>query len=578
VSGLFSTFSVAKRGMIVQQKSIDVTSHNIANANTDGYSRQRAKIETTRPFGMPSINSVAEPGQLGTGAQIAAIERVRDSFLDYQVRVETSTQGQYSARDKFLSEVESIFNEPSDTGISTLIGKFYDSWQQLSKQPQSSNARTVVAQQSAALADELNHTYNQLDKLKINTQSTINHTVFEVNNMLNQIDALNQQIVQVKVAGNMPNDLMDKRDLLLDELSSKFNINIDKKNLEGLDIKALDIDGIAQPNFINAIIDGSEKRLSYINSLEKASSTFPTDVTVTYYKLGDMASENNKVTIKLTGVTEAQFKEMDQCRVLWTNNEGTAVDGNGIPIADGATVSYDKLKMFQPSDGELKGYMSVQKDVDDYMNQLNSLAKAIAFTVNAVHSGKENFADDTLPFFVNGNAPSKESEITAGNISVNSEILKDVMKINVGKDADSGETDGSRALAIAQLRDALIKVQDINITIISRADLFDSAKGGNKLQNNGMEIVSNINGMKVDNYFKDTIDRLGVQAQEAKRMVINQESLLNSFEESRLSVSGVSLDEEMANLVQFQHAYNANAKMIATIDELLEVVVNGLKR
>lgn len=578
MSGLFSTFNVAKRGMTVQQKSIDVTSHNIANANTDGYSRQRAKIETTRPFGMPAINSVAEPGQLGTGAQIAAIERVRDSFLDYQVRVETSTQGQYSARDKFLSEVESIFNEPSETGISTLIGKFYDSWQQLSKQPQSSNARTVVAQQSAALADELNHTYNQLDKLKINTQSTINHTVFEVNNMLNQIDALNQQIVQVKVAGNMPNDLMDKRDVLLDELSSKFNINIDKKNLEGIDVKSVDIDGVNQPNLVNAVVTGNEKRFSYISSLEKSSNTFPSDVTVTYYKLGDMASDNNKVTIKLTGVTEEQFKEMDQCRVLWTNNEGTAVDGNGLPIADGATLSYDKIKMFQPSDGEFKGYMSVQKDVDDYMEQLNKLAKSIAFTVNAVHSGKENFALDDLPFFVNSQDPSKENEITAGNISVNSEILKDVMKINVGKDADSGETDGSRALAIAQLRDALIKVQDINITIKNRSDLFDSAKGGNTLQNNGMEIVSNINGMKVDNYFKDTIDRLGVQAQEAKRMVTNQESLLNSFEESRLSVSGVSLDEEMANLVQFQHAYNANAKMIATIDELLEVVVNGLKR
>ena len=84
--------------------------------------------------------------------------------------------------------------------------------------------------------------------------------------------------------------------------------------------------------------------------------------------------------------------------------------------------------------------------------------------------------------------------------------------------------------------------------------------------------------MSLDSYFKDTIDRIGVQTQEATRMVINQEDLLYSIEETRASVSGVSLDEEMANLIQFQHAYNANAKIIATIDELLEVVINGLRR
>ena len=212
MSGLFNTFNIAKRGLFVQQRAIEVTSHNIANANTEGYSRQRVEIQTTRPFGMPTLNSKAEPGQIGTGAEVAAIQRIRDTFIDYQVRTETSTFGQYQAREKFLEEIESIFNEPSETGISTLIGKFFDSWQQLSKQANSSNARTVVAQQSAALADELNHTYTQLKNLKENLRSLIRSSVFEINNLLNQLDQINQQIIGVKVAGNMPNDLMDRRD------------------------------------------------------------------------------------------------------------------------------------------------------------------------------------------------------------------------------------------------------------------------------------------------------------------------------------------------------------------------------
>jgi flagellar hook-associated protein 1 FlgK len=549
--------------MSVQQKTIDVTSHNIANANTEGYSRQRARIETTRPFGMPSMNSAAEPGQLGTGAQIAAIERVRDNFLDYQVRTETSTTGHYSAREKYLSEIESILNEPTDTGLSTLIGKFYDSWQQLSKQPQSSNARTVVAQQSLALTDELNHTYNQLQKIKIDAQSSINQGITDVNSMLSQINELNQQIVQVKVAGNMPNDLMDKRDLLLDQLSSKFNINIDKRNLEGIDLKTLEEGGDSQYNLINSIINGTEKRFSYISSVEKTGKDFPTEVTITYYKLGDMSKDSNRMTMKLSGVTEAEYKEIDQCRTLWADNEGTAVS---------------PFKLFQPGDGELKGYMSIQKDVDEYTDQINRLAKAIAFTVNAVHSGSEYAELDDLPFFVNKATPNNaatEDEITAGNITINKDVLKNVMKIKVGTNADpskNGETDNKRALAIAGLRDVLLKVQDIGAST-SRSDLLNGS-----LQKDGLGVNSNIGGMKIDSYFKDTINRLGIQSQEAKRMVKNQESLLSSFEESRMSVAGVSLDEEMANLVQYQHAYSANAKVISTIDELLEVVVNGLKR
>lgn len=144
-----------------------------------------------------------------------------------------------------------------------------------------------------------------------------------------------------------------------------------------------------------------------------------------------------------------------------------------------------------------------------------------------------------------------------------------------------GASDGSRALAIAQLRDKLMNIQDIGSNINSRADLFDPSKGSNDIVKKGsgiIEFISSPNGMKIDNYFKDVIDRLGVQGGEAKRMVKNQETLLASFKQTRESISGVSIDEEMANLIQYQHAYQANAKIVSTVDELLDVVINGLKR
>lgn len=274
--------------------------------------------------------------------------------------------------------------------------------------------------------------------------------------------------------------------------------------------------------------------------------------------------------------------------------------------------------------------MSVQTDIDNYVSQLNNLAKTVAYTVNAVHSGQTSATYDSLtstqvktkdsngnyvtvngkdymPFFVNNDVASKsydlngninsqsldsvleaESGITAGNISVNQQIVKNVMNIKTrtndsdfAYEADNnvdGNTDGARALAIAQLRNTLIAVPSMGQSIQNRADLFSSSKGGAVLTNKGLGIKNNLSGMTMDNYFKDTIDKLGVQEQEAKKMVTNQETLLNSYTESKNATSGVSLDEEMANLVQFQHAYQANAKVIATVDQLLDVVVNGLMK
>ncbi|MBU5591110.1 flagellar hook-associated protein FlgK [Clostridium sp. MSJ-4] len=586
MSGLFGTFNIAKRGMFTQQKALDVTSHNIANANTDGYSRQRAKIETTRPFAKPSIHNVAEPGQLGTGSQIAAIERIRDSFLDFQVRSETSTLGQYESRYKFLSELESILNEPTDTGISTLMGEFFKSWQELSKHPESSNARTVAAEKSAALATTLNHTYNQLQKLKENSKELTKDAVGEINAVLDQIDRLNQEIMAVKVSGKMPNDLMDQRDLLIDGLSKKFNINIDKSNYEGINLSPEGSD----LNMIRAVNNEEDVyRLSYVDGVEKvkdASGAYTGEIKIVYYKFGNKLSAENKVTVSLNvdkADVESTARGLEQSKVIWTDTKGLPVnkaDGSSLGTIDNSgNFTLDAGKsfadaLFEPLKGELKGLMSIDRDVERYEDELNKLAKALAWSVNAIHT-KDVDAANALDFFVNKDGGT-EAEITAGNIAVNEVIMKDVMKILVGQDEKSGESDNVRALAMAALKDTMLMIQEIGETINSKQDLINSA--GWEVSSKGFFIKSNIKGIRMDSYFKDMVNTLGTKCQEAGRAVGNQKKLLASFEESRLSVSGVSLDEEMANLIQFQHAYQANAKIISTVDELLDVVINGLKR
>lgn len=605
MSGLFGTFNTARSGMSVQQRNIDVTNHNISNANTEGYSRQRTQVVTNNPY---TIEGGA--GQVGTGAQIQAIERVRDNFVDYQIRGETGVLGKYEVRNRYLHEVESIFNEPSDTGISNMMGKFYDSWQELSKQPSSSNARTVVAQQSAALADTLNHTYTKLDELQTNSQEMLKSSVTEVNSLLTQIDGLNKEIVSVTVGGNTPNDLMDRRDLLLDKLSYKMNFTVEKKQFNGIDLKPDDYEGVTSPNLVSTAPNGQIARFSYISSLEQDKSD-PSGETynLTYYKKGNMKNESDRGTIKVVGLTPEVAKEIEENGIIWADSTGQAIKGDGYPIKDGDRVLASEIMQFKPQKGDISGLVTVQRDIQDYKEQLNKLAKSIAFTVNTIHSGISDPlnngkpARDYLPFFVNKDIAKYningsidnlddtlvgETEITAQNININKEIIADVMKIKTrandnqfAETSDNnldGEGDGSRALAIAQLRDSMVRVQDINESVESRKDMFDLGKGTSILQNNGMKIGNTTSGMKIEGYFKDTIDRLGVQAQEADRMVKNQDDLIYSLNETRASVSGVSLDEEMANLIQFEHSFSASAKIISTLDQLLDVVVNGLKR
>lgn len=639
MAGLFGTFNIATRGLFAQQKAIDTTSHNIANANTEGYTRQRVQLQTTNPEPMPSASNAIGPGQIGTGVDVAAVTRIRDNFLDFQVRVENGVNGQFTGRDKFLSEIENIMNEPTDTGISTLMGKFFDSWNTLATSAKESNARSIVAQQALALTDELNHTSTELQSLKDNAKTVIKDTVFDINGILGQISQLNQQIKQVNISGNTPNDLMDKRDLLLDQLSAKFGLTINKKQFDGIDVTTSNdgkyadagdngnapVGADGKPlNIINSLITNPDTtaKFSYISSIEPADSQSAGQAgkyKVTYYKNGDMTSETNKVTITVdiqdtsTGSAADKYKKLDECRVLWANSSGAAIQVDktnnangvytGVIATDGTgSVTFDQLALFQAPTGELKGYMSVQSEIDNYQDQLNSFAKTLAFSVNGIISQSKGSVADTATninnFFVNAqkesvytgtdentitNIKQAEQEITAANITINKAIIDNPMLIKAATNYDengnniSGESDGSRALAVEMLRDKLMSVQNVKSATTREEFLTPILKADSSVKNL-LTVSNNTDGMTLDSYFKDTINRLGIKTQEAKRMVTNQATLLASFKESRDSVSGVSLDEEMANLIQFQHCYQANAKIISTVDELLDVVINGLKR
>lgn len=425
MSGLFGTLHSARTGMTVSQTSIQTTSHNINNMNTPGYSRQKVEQSAKSAYSYPGYNSSLGAGQLGTGVEATDIVRARNTFYDFQFRNESHTYGNIGAKYEKYTNMETIFNEPSDSAISASINNFFNSWQELSKNPKDIGSKDIVMQNSKYLANNISQVTKKLKELGVQTQKQLGENVQEINSMIDQLRDLDKHIRIIEGSGKSPNDLLDTRDKILDDLSFKMNIqDNDVKNLLESKIK----------------YDGNDANLKH--------------------------------------------------------------------------VKIDELKAINGVSGEIKGSLEMIDKIDKYVSDMKVLAEGVATTVNGT-LGINLFKYDI-------NADSVLTIDETINLDVTAEKAHEMYK----------------------LKDEKVNIGGENITI--------------------------------NNFYNSIIQKLGNETQEVIRNEKNQSKILKDIDNSRLNVSGVSLDEEMVNLIQFQHAYNASAKVISTIDSLLDVVVNGL--
>ena len=222
----FTGIEIARRALQAQQRSLDIVGHNVANANTPGYSRQVAVHTSSQPYPIPQFTHNPSVGMVGTGVEIGQITRMRDQFVEMRLRQENHNLGYWQTLKDGLTQVELIFNEPSEHGIHQALNKFWDSLSELSRNPESDANRTVVLQTAEALAESIRHVRSQLGKQRDNMNTIAEIKVSEINTIAQQIADLNKQISRVVVAGYQANDLLDKRDELLQQLSQITNIEV----------------------------------------------------------------------------------------------------------------------------------------------------------------------------------------------------------------------------------------------------------------------------------------------------------------------------------------------------------------
>jgi len=535
------SLETAIRAIRAQRQALHTIGHNIANVNTPGFSRQRAVLATTLP-----------QGSIGTGVKVETIQKIRDAVIDFYIRKENPTLNRWDTKNKILEEIETLFNEPSTTGISNIMNSFWDSWQDLANNPEDGAARANVREQARILCEIFRGLYESLEDYQSNIDREVKANVDEVNSIIQQIAHLNKEIEIVELGGReKANDLRDRRDLLLDDLSKLISFSYKEMR-----------DGTIRVNVYGQLL------------VDKG-------------KVAELTTEPGE-----NGFLEIKWKDSKE-RVIITN-------------------------------GKLKGLIEVRDElIPEFLESLDNLSSSIMNEVNTLHQ-KGMGLDGTSKIVgskkLTGNLGIDGSfEINGVSISVFSMDTLDniIIKINNMTDDPTTPTgvmasrDGNRLVLTpggADPQNVCITGDPDNIMLDKLGILNNFFKGSGAkdmslseaIEENLNYIATSLNGAPGDNsnalaiaqlkekltmeggvstfgaYYNGIIGKLGIEATEANTLKKNQELLLSELENRRQGISGVSLDEELTNIVLFQQAYEAAVHFLRTISDMLDTLVAAI--
>lgn len=464
--GDFATLNTALSGLLAHRRALDVIGHNVANANTEGYTRRRAELTPLSATVMPGV--FAGTDRLGGGVTVAGVTRIRDEFLEVRALREHGLGGRTAAEASMLTSIEQAIPEPSDVGLAAQLAEFWSAWDDAANNPSDVSVRTALLERATTLTDSMRRVASQFSDIRDNSVQQISANVAQVNATAARVAELNGQIQAATVAGLDPHDLSDQRDKLVLELGK----------LAGVTVRNLD-NGVA-----DVYLGGS--------ALVSGNQSWALQVA----EVGPLAPP-------LDG------SGFDRVQIQW------AADSTDTGISEGTL------------GGMLTG---VNAQLPQAMVELNAVAAQLVGDVNTLHltgQGLDPLADVNLNFF-------DPAGVTALTVSLSADVAGQPSRIALGA-AGAGALDVSLAQQIAAL-------------------------------------ASSTTG--ADAVYQQMVGRIGVATQTANRRDVIQDSVIQAADDARLSVSGVSLDEELTSMVQAQRAYEASARVLTTVDQMLDVLIN----
>ncbi len=509
----FYGLEIAKTGLFTAQNQLDVTGHNMSNATTNGYTRQRVVTKALPPGYGDTLIAVDRRATSGRGVNTMYIEQVRNPFLDNQYRKENATANQWTTKEQYFEYVEAIFNNELEqkeisTGLTSTFAYFYNALYALVENPSDKEMRENTRAGAQQMIDSINLYYNKLMEQQSTLDESIKISVSEINDLAEQIGILNKQISAFEMTGAKANDLRDQRNVLLDTLS-----------------------GIVK---VEAYEDTNGQMVVQIGGKNLVRH-----------------DRVNKLTVE-RDVANTVKGESDVYGVYWADSEGKST-GNPLEITDGA----------------LRGYMDIRDGKDDsnpgipfVVNQLNDLVRDTAKKINEVHLTGYTYGKNpgeskngVLFFYVEKDAAGKEydySTITAKNFRLSNEIRADVNNIACSNKPVNNPTPD----------DTNNQTGNAEIALKLTSLIYAKDDKGNP---------DNLNGK-----YRELLSSISLGLDHIHTTANAQTVMRSHLDQQRKSISSVSLDEEMTNMIRFGHSYRAASRMITSIDEELDTLINRM--
>jgi len=445
-------FEIARSGLLAAQQKSTVTSNNVANADTPGYSRERVNLEPA----FETVNGVSK----GLGVKTGEVVRMRDTLVDKQLKIKNNELGGLNTRSKVYNQLEALMITGSGNDLDKNISDLFNSFSDLANNPQESNLRNVVLSKAKTLVNKFHSMSSGMDQIQQSTKNEIGSVIDKVNSLLKDLSNTNTSIAQSSAVNKSDNTSKDLQTQKLSELSKLVDFTTSTDQTGALQIR---IGGML-------VLNGSD-----VSTIKE-----------------EVAKPGDKINLRL--------------------NNGKLLDVNNGQLAAGLNM--------------------VNNVIPDLKNNLNTLSAKLVQKVNQVHISGYGLADNVQRNFFD------PTDTTAANITINPDILNHPE--NIAASSVAGEAgNNNNALNMVNLRDqSVIK----NGTFYQNA-LALISKPGTTLSTVNSDIET---------------------TQSAQHMLQNQQD----------NVSGVNLDEELSNLIKFQNAYQASAKVIAAGKQMYDTLLN----
>ena len=558
-TNIFSALSSAKLGLLAQQLAIEVTGQNIANVETEGYSRQDVTFEANTPRHAIKYGSMH---QIGTGVRVAGIERAHDQFLFEQIMDEGDLTGSTEVKKDIFEQLEILFNEGSGRSLNDALSSFFASVHDLATNARGLPERSDLVSKAENLASTFNQTGKQLYTIQRNIDATIATEVTEINLLTTQIGKLNENIHASEPASQYKaNDLRDNRDRLVKELSKKIDIQLIEESDSQISLTLKDGTALVlkdQVFDLSTSINGNNESF-YDVYIDTGSTTKDITSTITggelrgYLDMRDTEVESilDKMNIlsasfiqEFNGIHRAGFgvdgssgldffSALDVTVDHDVDNTGTAVVS--MTNASPTTISVDEFEIaFTGSNAFTLNNLTT-----------NASSGTFTFTTGSTFNIKDGFAVTISGAAVSGDKVTfSVSEDSASGMAVSSTITANTRKIAAGTTTNG---DGANALLMADLQNTLS---------------FNSVTWSG----------SGSGSYTFDEYYNAVVSTIGIESFSAQSTLRQQEGIMLQLNSRRESISGVSIDEEMIKMIKFQQAYNASARMISVVDEMLDTL------